>query len=131
MLVKNCFIIKWRVIITSKRHEVTETSSSKVMNEQTRITVDGGENRGGWVKSDSRGKIFINQSNLYRSGCPFGRELTLLMSISTWLSLCVGVDLWHKSHKSKHFNISGRRGNHFSCALVVSRQRRRPYHLAS
>jgi len=80
------------------------------MNEQTRITVDGGENRGGWVKNDSRGKIFINQSNLYRSGCTFGRELTLLMSIITWLSLCVGVDLLYKSLKSKHFNISERRG---------------------
>jgi len=52
------------------------------MNEQTRITVDGGDNRGGWVKNGSRGKNIISQSNLYRSGCSFDRELTKLIFIS-------------------------------------------------
>ena len=41
----------------------------------------GGDNRGGWVKIDSPGKIFISQSNLYRSGCSFDRELSQLISI--------------------------------------------------
>ena len=62
------------------------------------------------MKNNFRGKIFIFQSNLYRSGCSFVQELTILLSQSTKLSLCVLFELWFKLDQTKHFKVRGRRG---------------------